>query len=132
MKAGQEFYNLYNHDFVRAAVGVPAVRVADPHFNAREPIALLEEAAARGAVLVPELGLSAYSCDDLFQQRALLDACRDALARLVQASADLPLLAVVGMPLAVDDQLYNCGVVVGGGRIQGVVPKTYLPNYREF
>ena len=134
MKASQEFFNLYNHDFVRAAVAIPPVRVADPDFNVRQTIALMREAAARQAALVlfPELGLSAYSCEDLFQQRALLDACEAALGELVRASAELPVLAVVGMPLAVDHQLYNCAVVVGGGRIHGVVPKTYLPNYREF
>ena len=134
MKATQEFFNLYNHDFVRAAVAIPPVRVADPDFNAGQTIALMREAAARQAALVlfPELGLSAYSCEDLFQQRALLDACAAALGEVVRASAELPVLAVVGMPLAVDHQLYNCAVVVGGGRIHGVVPKTYLPNYREF
>ena len=134
MKAGQEFFNLYNHDFVRAAVAIPSVRVADPDFNAQQIIALMREAVARQvAVMVfPELGLSAYSCEDLFQQRALLDACDAALAELVRASAELPVLAAVGTPLVVDHQLYNCAVVVGGGRIHGVVPKTYLPNYREF
>jgi NAD+ synthase (glutamine-hydrolysing) len=134
MKAGQEFFNLYNHDFARVAVAVPRVRVADPDFNVGQTIALMREAAARQAALVlfPELGLSAYSCEDLFQQRALLDACQRALDALVHASAELPVVAVVGAPLALDHQLYNCAVVVGGGRIHGVVPKTYLPNYREF
>jgi NAD+ synthase (glutamine-hydrolysing) len=134
MRAGQEFFNLYNHDFARVAVAVPPVRVADPDFNVRQTIARVREAAARQAALVlfPELGLSAYSCEDLFQQRALLEACQAALGDLVRASAELPILAVVGSPLAVDHQLYNCALVVGGGRIHGVVPKTYLPNYREF
>ncbi len=134
MKARQEFFNLYNHDFVRTAVAVPSVRVADPDFNVRQTIALMREAAARqvAVVVFPELGLSAYSCEDLFQQHALLDTCEAALAELVRASAELPLVAVVGAPLVVDHQLYNCALVVGGGRIHGVVPKTYLPNYREF
>ncbi len=85
------FFNLYNHDFVRIAVGVPSVRVADPAYNADQTIALIREAADRKAVLAlfPELGLSAYSCDDLFQQRALLDACLDALAAVVEATAKL-------------------------------------------
>ena len=82
MTRNGSFFNLYNHDFVRIAVGVPSVRVADPAFNADQTIALIREAADRKAVLAlfPELGLSAYSCDDLFQQRALLDACLDAIA----------------------------------------------------
>ena len=75
------FFNLYSHDFARVAVGVPRCRVADPAFNAAETIDLAKQAAANGAVLVafPELGLPAYTCDDLFHQRALLDACEEAV-----------------------------------------------------
>jgi NAD+ synthase (glutamine-hydrolysing) len=131
---GENFANLYNHDFVRVAVGIPPVRVADPSFNAQRTIELIVAAARRKAVLVlfPELGLSAYTCDDLFHQRALLEGCRDAMARVIEASRDEPLVAVVGMPLQVENLLYNCAVVVCGGRILGILPKSYLPNYREF
>ncbi len=134
MRPGENFFNLYNHDFARVAVATAGVQVADPAFNAGQTIALMREAAARRAVLVlfPELGLSAYSCEDLFQQRALLDACLDALGSVLEASRSLALIAVVGMPLQVDHLLYNCAVVLSRGRILGVVPKTYLPNYREF
>ena len=134
MKPGAEFFNLYNHDLLRLAVAIPAVRVADPEFNARETIALLREAHARRAALVlfPELGLSAYSCEDLFHQRALLDASTAALGAVLEASAAWPLAAVVGLPVAADGRLYNCGVVIHRGRVLGVVPKTYLPNYREY
>ncbi len=134
VRSGENFFNLYNHGFVRTAVGIPAVRVADPAFNAEETIALIRAAAEHKAaiVLFPELGLSAYSCDDLFHQRALLDGCRDAIARIAKESADLPLVTVVGTPLEVDQLLFNCAVVLCHGRILGVVPKTYLPNYREF
>ncbi|HJV50072.1 MAG TPA: NAD(+) synthase [Noviherbaspirillum sp.] len=129
-----QFHNIYSHDFARVAVGVPRCRVADPLFNAQETIALATEAARNGAALVafPELGLSAYTCDDLFHQRALLDASREALASIVAASGQLPLAMIVGLPLRVEHQLFNCAVVVAGGRIHGVVPKTYLPNYGEF
>ena len=98
------FFNLYNHDFVRIAVGVPSVRVADPAYNADQTIALIREAADRKAVLAlfPELGLTAYSCDDLFQQRALLDACLDAIATVVEATAKLSIVSVVGAPLQID------------------------------
>ncbi len=134
MRAGDEFFNLYNHDFVRVAVAVPAIRVADPAFNAEQTIALLRQAAEQRAALVlfPELGLSAYSSDDLFQQRALLDGCQEALRTILDTSTSLPLIAVVGMPLQVDHLLYNSAVVLSRGRVLGVVPKTYLPNYREF
>ncbi|UVW30202.1 NAD(+) synthase [Massilia sp. H6] len=130
----KRFFNLYTHHFARVAVAVPRCRVADPGFNVEQTIALARQAALEGAVLVafPELGLSAYSCDDLFHQRALLDACLDGLASIVEASQELPLAMVVGLPLVVDHQLYNCAVVVAGGRVLGVVPKSFLPNYGEF
>ena len=103
----KEFFNLYSHDFARVAVGIPACRIADPDFNAAATIALAKEAASRGAVLVtfPELGLSAYTCDDLFHQRALLDGSKAALAAIVEASTSLPLAMVVGLPLQVDHLL---------------------------
>ncbi|MGD0290560.1 MAG: NAD(+) synthase [Candidatus Binataceae bacterium] len=134
MKAGAEFYNLYNHDFIRVAVGIPSVRVADPAYNADQTIALMRDALDRKAILVlfPELGLSAYTCDDLFHQRALLDGCRDGLAKILSASASWPIVAAIGMPLEVDHLLYNCAVLINRGRVLGVVPKTYPPNYREF
>jgi len=134
VRAGADFYNLYNHDFVRVAVGIPTVRVADPAYNSEQTLALMREAADRKAILVlfPELGLSAYTCDDLFHQRALLDGCREALAKILAASASWPIVAAIGMPLEVDHLLYNCAVVINRGRVLGVIPKTYPPNYREF
>jgi NAD+ synthase (glutamine-hydrolysing) len=128
------FFNLYRHNFARVAVCIPEVRVADPAFNAARTIELAREAAARKAViaLFPELGLSAYSCEDLFHQQALLDATRRALGEVVAASSALGVVAIVGAPLAVEARLYNCAVVIQRGRILGVTPKTYLPNYREF
>lgn len=130
----QPFFNFYSHNFVRVAVGTPRVRVADPVFNAAGTVELMEEAAERRAViaLFPELGLSAYSSEDLFHQRALLDAVQEGLAVVLRASERLPLVAVVGLPLQVDQLLYNVAAVVHRGRLLGVVPKTYLPNYREF
>ena len=128
------FFNLYSHNFIRAAVAIPEVRVADPTFNAAQIIVLMREAAQRHAILAvfPELGLSAYSCEDLFHQQALLDASKAALEQVLAASRDLSLVAVVGVPLQIDGLLYNCAAVISCGRILGVAPKTYLPNYREF
>ncbi|WP_296943065.1 NAD(+) synthase [uncultured Massilia sp.] len=130
----KQFFNLYSHDFARVAVASPRCRVADPAFNARETIRLARQAADAGAVLAafPELGLSAYTCDDLFHQRALLDAVVAALGEVVEASRTLPLALVVGLPLRVNHVLFNCAVVVAGGRILGAVPKSFLPNYGEF
>ena len=129
-----QFFNLYRHNFVRVAVATPQVRVADPAFNARQTVALLGEADKRSAVLAvfPELGLTAYSCEDLFHQQALLDAAVAALAEVARASAGLALVAVVGLPMRVDGLLYNCAAVLHRGRILGVLPKSYPPNYREF
>ncbi|HET8760459.1 MAG TPA: NAD(+) synthase [Nitrospiria bacterium] len=134
MPQRDSFFNLYTHNFVRVAVAVPSVRVAEPAFNAEQTIALMKQAVGRRAALVvfPELGLSAYSCEDLFHQQALLDACREALAKVVEVSRELPVVSIVGLPLQVDALLFNCAAVVHRGRILGVVPKTYLPNYREF
>jgi NAD+ synthase (glutamine-hydrolysing) len=133
-EAAAPFFNLYSHNLVRVAVGVPSLRVADPQFNAAQTVALMEAAASQQAVLVlfPELGLSAYSCDDLFHQGALLEAVEEGLGTVLRASANLPLVAVVGLPLQIDGLLYNCAAVVHRGRMLGVTPKTYLPNYREF
>jgi NAD+ synthase (glutamine-hydrolysing) len=129
-----DFHTIYAHGFVRAAVCVPAVRVADPRHNLERTLALARRAAELGAVvaLFPELGLSAYSNEDLFHQDALLDACVQALARVVDASRDLAPVLVVGVPLRLEHKLFNCGAVVHGGRILGIAPKSYLPNYREF
>ncbi|HEY7437592.1 MAG TPA: NAD(+) synthase [Methylomirabilota bacterium] len=134
MRPDGDFFNLYNHQLIRVGVAVPAVRVADPAFNARQVSSLIAQAAERRAiaVLFPELCLSAYSCEDLFHQEALLEECRSALQQVLDASRACPLLAVVGVPLVVDQLLYNCAVVLCRGQVLGIVPKTYLPNYREF
>jgi len=128
------FFSIYRHGFVRAAVGVPALRVADPAFNAERTIALARRASAAGAgvLLFPELGISAYTNDDLFQQDALLDAVLAALDAVRAASADLAPLIMVGAPLRHDGRLFNCAVAIYRGEILGVTPKSYLPNYREF
>ncbi|MGX4639976.1 NAD(+) synthase [Massilia sp. SYSU DXS3249] len=128
------FYNLYSHGFARVAVAIPRCRIADPAYNVEQTILLARQAAGQGAALVafPELGLSAYSCEDLFHQRALLDACMDGLQAIVEASRELPLAMVVGLPLRVNHQLFNCAAVVAGGRVLGLVPKSFLPNYGEF
>ena len=131
---GADFFNLYNHGFIRVAVGIPEVRVADPAFNAARTVELMQQAAHQQAMLVlfPELGLSSYSCEDLFHQQALLEGAVEALHTVRQASASLNLITVVGLPLQVDHLLFNCAVALYRGRILGVAPKTYPPNYREF
>src|SRR5215212_5690525 len=128
------FDSLYAHGFARVSVCVPHVKVAAPAFNAERTVAMAREASADGAALVlfPEMGLSAYSNEDLFHQDALLDATEGALAHVVEQSKPLAAVLVVGAPLRFESKLFNCGVVVHRGRVLGVIPKTYLPNYREF
>lgn len=134
MDAVKEYFNIYNHNFVRVAAAIPELRVADPFFNAEKTIELMKEAADKRSMIVvfPELGLSAYSCDDLFHQQALLSGCIQALSEIVTASKDIPVITIVGIPLKIDDMLFNCAVVISQGLIVGIIPKTYLPNYREF
>ncbi|MBV8032289.1 MAG: NAD(+) synthase [Betaproteobacteria bacterium] len=129
-----EFWNLYRHGFARVAVATPAVRVGDPEANLNATLDLAREAARAKAILAvfPELGLSAYSCEDLFHQEALIDASAESLAQFLRETKNLKLLSLVGLPVAVDGLLYNCAAVCCEGRLLGVVPKTYLPNYREF
>jgi len=130
----KDFFNLYRHGFARMAVATPRVRVGDPEHNGEATEALMREAAREKAMLAvfPELGLAAYTCDDLFHQQALLEACEAALGRLIARTRNLPLAALVGLPVALDGLLYNCAALICRGRLVGVVPKTYLPNYREF
>ena len=134
MPAHDDFYDLYRHGFVRVAVATPTVRIGDPAANA-EGIAKLMRNAVREKALVcvfPELALSAYSCEDLFHQQALLEAVERAFAALLATTRNLPLAAFVGLPVLVDGLLYNCAALICRGKLLGVTPKTYLPNYREF
>jgi len=128
------FFSPYHHDFVRVAACVPQGDVANPDGNVAHTLTLLQQGhSERVALMVfPELGLSAYAIDDLLQQDALLEAVEQAIARLIAESTALFPVFAVGAPLRIDGSLYNCAVVIHGGRLLGVVPKTYLPNYREF
>jgi NAD+ synthase (glutamine-hydrolysing) len=128
------FDSLYSHGFVRVAAAVPRVRVAEPAFNAERTLALARRASdAHAAVVIfPELGLSAYAIDDLLHQRGLLSAVADALERIVGESADLESILVVGAPLVTEHGVFNTAVVIHRGRVLGVVPKSYLPEYREY
>jgi NAD+ synthase (glutamine-hydrolysing) len=128
------FHSIYSHGFIRAAICMPAVRVADPAYNTERTLELARRASELGAAvaLFPELGISAYSNEDLFHQDALLAACETALGRLLEASRKLVPVLVVGAPLRFEGKLFNCGLAIHRGRLLGITPKTYLPNYREF
>jgi NAD+ synthase (glutamine-hydrolysing) len=122
--------------FVKVAAATPSIRVADCQYNAQQTISLMREAAAQGVkVLVfPELGLTGYTCADLFLQPVLLKGAKEALAQVVEASKGLDMFVAVGISLKPTNRnkIYNCAVAICNGSILGVVPKTHIPNYTEF
>lgn len=122
------------HGFVRVAAATPVVHVADPAANAEAHAALIRQAGEAGVDLLvfPELSLSAYAIDDLLMQAALLEEVERQVVRLAEVADEAGVIAVVGAPIRNGDALFNCAVVLGGGEVLGVAPKTYLPNYREY
>ncbi|MBD5118957.1 MAG: NAD(+) synthase [Clostridiales bacterium] len=120
--------------FVKVAAGTPKIRVADCDYNAGQIIALMKEAAAQGVkvLALPELCVTGYTCGDLFLQPTLLDGAEQALRRILDETAELDLLAALGLPVRCKNELYNCAVVIQKGAILGLVPKTFIPNYGEF
>ncbi|MDR2620402.1 MAG: NAD(+) synthase, partial [Propionibacteriaceae bacterium] len=129
-----DFRNIYAQGFARVAARVLPVRDADPAANAAAVIDDATQLSAAGVMLAvyPELNLTGYALDDLFLQQPLLDAARLAVADVTAASAELLPIIVVGAPLHHRNRVYNCAVVIHRGEVLGVVPKSYLPNYREF
>ncbi|OHV47414.1 NAD(+) synthase [Pseudofrankia sp. BMG5.36] len=128
------FGAIHSHGLVRVAAATPLVATADPARNADATIMLAREADADGVdvVVYPELGLSSYAIDDLHLQDALLDAVEDAVAQVRDASRGLAPLLLVGAPLRRRGRLYNTALAISHGRVLGAVPKTFLPNYREY
>lgn len=122
-------------DYIRIACAVPAVRVGDTEQNARDICDKIAEAENAGCDLVvfPELALTGYTCGDLFFQETLLDSAVAGLNEICKYTEKFPALTVaVGLPLVIGGQMYNCGALLSGGKVHGIVPKTYLPNYKEF
>jgi NAD+ synthase (glutamine-hydrolysing) len=130
----EPFSSIYAHGFIRATVAIPSVRVADCRYNGERTIGLARQASKMQAAvtLFPELGITAYSNEDLFHQDALLDAASSAVAALLEESRNLAPLLIVGAPIRTEQKLFNCAVVIYKGKVLGICPKTYLPNYREF
>jgi NAD+ synthase (glutamine-hydrolysing) len=128
------FHSIYSHGFLRAAVCIPFVKVADPAYNIQRSLELARRASEQGAsiALFPELGISAYSNDDLFHQEALLGATLEALRSALEASRELTPVILLGAPLRFEGKLFNCAVVIYRGKVLGIVPKSYLPAYHEF
>lgn len=122
------------YGFVKVAAAVPYVRVADCFYNIERIGAMVREADAQGVEILttPELSITGYTCGDLFSQPFLLEKAKEALSRLVEETRDTEVMVIVGMPVQVEEKLFNSAIVFQKGKILGAIPKTYLPNYREF
>ena len=130
----ETFCSLHAHAMLRVAAATPVATVGDPHTNAENIVALARGADAQGVDLVvyPELSVTSYAIDDLHLQSALQRATRDGLAAITEASQDLKPVLLVGAALERNGRLYNTAVAIARGRVLGVVPKIFLPNYREY
>ena len=122
------------YGFLRVAAASPALKVADPAYNAARIIEVIEQQAQKGTELLvfPELSLSGYTCGDLFLQKTLTDGCMRALMTVAEATKGKKMLVFVGLPVVCEGKLYNCAAGIANGKVEGIVPKTYLPNYNEF
>ena len=120
--------------FIKVAAAVPAVKVADCAFNVQQIENMMALADGQGVEIVcfPELAITAYTCQDLFSQQLLLDEAESSLLKLIEFSRNLNVTALVGVPISYNSMLFNCAAVIQRGKIHGLVPKTYLPNYKEF
>ena len=123
-----------NYGFVKVASAIPSLKVADCTYNIQQIESLIVQAEGKGVEIIvfPELCISGYTCGDLFGQQLLLEKCEESLFKLLDFTRSLQIISIVGMPIMVGSLLMNCAVVVQGGKILGVVPKTFLPNYKEF
>lgn len=128
------FFDAHTHGFVRVATATPKVRTADVAYNAEGIIEQAREADRRHVdlLLYPELCLSSYAIDDLHLQTALLDSVERHVGIIVAASRELATVLVIGAPLRRNGRIYNCALVIARGKLLGAVPKSFLPNYREF
>lgn len=120
--------------YVKVCAATPEIKVADVDFNKRNIISAIKESAKNGSQLTvfPELGICGYTCGDLFNQKALITACENAVKDICSATKGLFTLVFIGVPVTVGSKLYNCAVAIHDGTILGLVPKTFLPNYGEF
>lgn len=125
---------LKKYGYVRVGAIVPELKVGNVDFNANEIVKQVKKAAKDGVQIVtlPELSLTGYTCNDLFHQDVLLDSCLEGLQLIVEKTKNLEIISIVGMPIALDNQLFNVAVVIHQGKVLGMVPKTFIPNYSEF
>ena len=119
-------------DWIRIGAAVPHITVGNPEKNAEEICQKIKEAEDVALLAFPELCVSGYTCGDLFFQSALQSSVYQAIARIAKQTSSYPGIVVIGAPVTLDGQLYNCGLVLSKGSLLGIVPKTFLPNYNEF
>ena len=122
------------YGFIKVAAAIPKLKIADCKYNALQIEEQIKQAAEKGVKIIafPEMSITAYTCGDLFGQQLLLEEAEKELKNLLQRTSSLEIIAIVGMPVVVNDSLINAAVVLQKGTIMGIVPKTYLPNYKEF
>ena len=122
------------YGYMRVAAAVPRVYIADAHRNAEAALKIMQDAFKEGVeiVVMPELSLVGYTCGDMVLQKKLLRDTERALAWLMDETADIPTIGIVGLPVVFADRLYNCAAIFGQGQLWGIVPKSYIPNYGEF
>lgn len=123
-----------NNGFVKVASAIPSLRVADCDYNEKQIECQVIQAEGKGVdiICLPELCITGYTCGDLFGQQLLLDNCEQALIKLMDFTRSLRIITIVGMPVQMGTMLLNAAVVVQAGRLLGIVPKTFMPNYKEF
>lgn len=122
------------YGFIKVATAIPSVKVGDVKFNTRliESQIALAEGQGVEIIVFPELCITGYTCQDLFLQQMLLESAETAMMMLLDFTRQLDIISIVGLPVVVGDLLLNCAAIIQHGKILGLVPKTYLPNYREF
>ena len=122
------------YGIIKVATAVPTVKVADCVSNIKEIESLIAQAEGQGVeiIVLPELSITGYTCQDLFRQQLLLDATENCVMQLLEFSRQLDIISIVGAPIVAGDLLLNCALVIQRGKILGIVPKTFLPNYSEF
>jgi NAD+ synthase (glutamine-hydrolysing) len=123
-----------NYGFIKTAVACPKLAVANVEYNISEIEKMIKDADKNNSALIvfPELCITGYTCQDLFNQKALIDKSKEGLEKLLKNTSQTQIIAALGMPVELDGRLYNAAVIIQSGKILGFVPKKHIPNYREF
>ena len=123
-----------SYGFIRVAAAVPQIKVGDLDYNTKQILEFSQKASRSGAkvIVFPELSITGYTMGDLFHQQLLIDKAKEALGSIAVKTRDLKSLILIGLPLSFEGKLFNCAAGISNGKILGIIPKTYIPNYKEF